>query len=465
MKVFISHSWKDKISVQKIKNDLKAFGFDVWVDSEDLLPGSKIQKTIDDVLKDVSVVVLVWSKASSVSNNVMAEINTSVKLGKIIIPCSIDSTPLDHDLVKSYKRISFSDFKLGMDHLKTTLTIYYGKATNTFVPEVEESMSEIKSIIETANHLIQKEKIKDTGTESDKDFWVEQVNNTLGTSSENTRKLEKELAIMKEIMSFHDEKMRDYQTCSGSQVECGRMLNEIAQFKYAAHPFMQDLTRLIRDTYNSFDTENADNGIEHYNRLVEEKLSLSVNAFQQYFGFQNYLFNPAFDNISYYFRSSAHALRLLHLCSQQAGAHPVVRDCVSELIRYIKTPGGVIDNTAYNILVLTDDAHFIHSLTAYLQQLSVINAMSWGIDYNKAAAGSQMVFSIAGWHFKNQMDNNINGFCHAIQAKYNPQQESIPQINQAQHDAIEKVQDSIRASMMMSKTYGIISSIKSVWSV
>ena len=464
MKVFISHSWEDKISVQKITDDLKSFGFDVWVDSEDLLPGSKIQNSIDEVLKYVSVVVLVWSKASSVSNNVMAEINTSIKLEKTIIPCSIDSTPLNHDLVKSYKRISFSDFKLGMDHLKTTLTIYYGKATNTIFPELGESLSEIRSVIEIGNHLIQKKKIKDTGTESEKDFWVEQINKKLGASSENSQKLEKELAIMKEIVAFHDDKMSDYQTYMSSQTECGRILNEIAEFKYAAHPFMQDLISLVKSTYNSFDIEDADQTITDFNQLLEEKLNASVYAFQQYFGFQDHLFYPSFDNISYFFRSSAHSLRLLNQYNKQENIHPVVADCVGELLRYIKTPGGVIDNSQYNILVLADDAHFIHSLVAYLQKESVINAISWGIDYNKVEAGSNMVFSIAGWQFKYQMDNNINGFCQALQAKYNPQH-VIQQTNQEEHNGLEKVKDSIRASMMMSKTYGIISSIKSVWSV
>ena len=464
MKVFISHSWKDKISVQKITDDLKAFGFDVWVDSEDLLPGSKIQNTIDEVLKYFSVVVLVWSKASSVSDNVIAEINTCNKLKKIIIPCSIDSTPLNHDLVKSYKYISFSDFKLGMDHLKTTLTIYFGKLTNTFVPEVEESLNEIKSIIETGDHLIQREKIKDTGTESEKDFWVEQVNKKLGASSENTRKLEKELAIMKEIVAFHDDKMSDYQTYMGSKAECGRILNEIAQFKYAAHPFMQDFISLVKSSYNSFDIENADETITDFNQLLEEKLNASVYAFQQYFGFQGHLFYPSFDNISYFFRSSVHSLRQLNQYSKQANIHPVVADCVGELLRYIKTPGGVIDNSQYNILVLADDAHFIHSLVAYLQRGGVINAISWGIDYNKVEAGSNMVFSIAGWQFKYQMDNNINGLCQTLQAKYNPQH-AIQQAHQEEHNGLEKIKDSISASMMMSKTYGIISSIKSTWSV
>jgi hypothetical protein len=464
MKVFISHSWEDKISVQKIVDELKAFGFDVWMDAEDLLPGSKIQNSIDEVLRYVDVVLLVWSKAASESDGVMAEIDTSSKLEKIIIPCSIDSTPLDNDHIRANKRISFADFKSGMDHLKTVLTIYHGKVTNTLLPGTEELLSEIKSVIETSDHLIQKKKIKDTGTESDKDYWVGKVNNTMGESSENTQKLGEELAIMKEIMAFGDEKMSDYNANLGSQAECGRILNEIAQFRYAAHPWMRDLTNLVKDTYNSFDIENADQTITYFNQLVEEKLNASVYAFQQYFGFQDHLFYPSFDNISYFFRSSVHSLRLLNQYSKQANIHRVVADCVGELLRYIKTPGGVIDNSPYNILVLADDAHFIHSLVAYLQRGGAINTLAWGIDYNKVEAGSNMVFSIAGWQFKYEMDNNINGLCQALQAKHNPQH-AIQQAHQEEHNGLEKVKDSISASMMMSKTYGIISSIKSVWSV
>ena len=43
MKVFISHSWKNKTVAQKIADEIKAAGSEVWLDANNLLPGQMIQ--------------------------------------------------------------------------------------------------------------------------------------------------------------------------------------------------------------------------------------------------------------------------------------------------------------------------------------------------------------------------------------------------------------------------------------
>lgn len=49
MKVFISHSWKNKTQGQKITDELKVAGVDLWLDANNLLPGQLIQESIDEV--------------------------------------------------------------------------------------------------------------------------------------------------------------------------------------------------------------------------------------------------------------------------------------------------------------------------------------------------------------------------------------------------------------------------------
>ena len=59
-------------------------------------PGDDIQAVIDVYIKKAEVVVLIWSLQAFASEGVDAEIQTSKRLGKRIIPLLKDATPLSH---------------------------------------------------------------------------------------------------------------------------------------------------------------------------------------------------------------------------------------------------------------------------------------------------------------------------------------------------------------------------------
>jgi hypothetical protein len=86
IKVFISHQWRDKQIADRLARDLEGFA-DVWMDFRNLRPGDRIQETIDDVLKGVDIVALIWTKNAQKSSGVKAEIDTCLNIGARIIPC------------------------------------------------------------------------------------------------------------------------------------------------------------------------------------------------------------------------------------------------------------------------------------------------------------------------------------------------------------------------------------------
>jgi hypothetical protein len=84
--VLISHQWRDKQLAERLARAVKDLA-DVWMDYRDLRPGDDIHATIDGVLEDIDVVLLVWTAHAQASANVAAEIDRASELGVRIVPC------------------------------------------------------------------------------------------------------------------------------------------------------------------------------------------------------------------------------------------------------------------------------------------------------------------------------------------------------------------------------------------
>ena len=61
-----------------------------------------------------------------------------------------------------------------MGRLKMVLLNYMTRDFNMQDNDSIKLMNEFLGTLETANHLVHKENIKQTGTDEEKDFWVEQ---------------------------------------------------------------------------------------------------------------------------------------------------------------------------------------------------------------------------------------------------------------------------------------------------
>lgn len=73
MKIFLSHSSKDKKFVRKISDALISQGYETWLDEKDILIGESITNKISKGLNDCDVVLVFLSKYSVDSNWVNAE--------------------------------------------------------------------------------------------------------------------------------------------------------------------------------------------------------------------------------------------------------------------------------------------------------------------------------------------------------------------------------------------------------
>ena len=94
MKVFISHSWKNKTPAQLIADAL-ADSAEVWLDVQQLKAGDRIQAAIDEALAEMDAVVVLWSRDAAESDGVDAELRSTVRLEKKLLPVLLDDTPVE----------------------------------------------------------------------------------------------------------------------------------------------------------------------------------------------------------------------------------------------------------------------------------------------------------------------------------------------------------------------------------
>lgn len=250
MKAFISHSWKNKTAAQQIADALNDAGIEIWLDVNNLLPGQPITATIDQALSSMDVVILLWSKQALESDGVQAEIESSVRLKKIILPCLLDSTPIGaHQLLKEIKGIGFGDIPDGIGRLKMVLLNYMMAGFNMQQGNAAKKMNEFLGSLETAAYLTQTENIKETGSEADKDFWVNKIT---ATQSSAEQQLREEQEKGKLIESFLKEKMAALEAGLNDKQACQKILADLKTFTHAQHPVLQVFIQRVQNICDSF---------------------------------------------------------------------------------------------------------------------------------------------------------------------------------------------------------------------
>ena len=173
MKIFISHSWNDKSLATQVNEVLEKDGHEVWYDIHQLIPGDSIQPVIDVYIKKCDVVVLIWSINAFDSEGVDAEILTTKRLNKRIIPLLVDSTPLGHHKeLKGLLGIPFDDVDTGMLLLQRGLLMLMASDTYKEAPWFKEAFD---NVVDLGGYLNYANTYRLKGNKNDdgyKEQWV-----------------------------------------------------------------------------------------------------------------------------------------------------------------------------------------------------------------------------------------------------------------------------------------------------
>ncbi|MEO1063705.1 MAG: toll/interleukin-1 receptor domain-containing protein [Actinomycetota bacterium] len=87
MRVFVSHSWRDKAIADRLALDLESMVDEVWLDVRHLRPGASIQGSIDEDLGEMDLLLLVWTEHAAASDGVAAELATAARIDLDVIVC------------------------------------------------------------------------------------------------------------------------------------------------------------------------------------------------------------------------------------------------------------------------------------------------------------------------------------------------------------------------------------------
>ncbi len=121
-KVFISHSWNDNSIAEKIYNNLKFNGAEIWIDYVELKPGEELPKQISQALEWCDTLLVIWSESAAKSHYVGLEWQAALDMHKRIILCLVDNAERPA-ILRGYRYIDFKNFRKGYEQLLCALDL------------------------------------------------------------------------------------------------------------------------------------------------------------------------------------------------------------------------------------------------------------------------------------------------------------------------------------------------------
>lgn len=115
--IFFSYSRDDSEFVLDLAKKLRAEGRNVWLDQLDIETGERWDRSIEKALEEADVLLVVLSKTSVDSDNVMDEVSFALEEGKRVLPVLYE----DCDIPFRLRRLQFADFTTDVDSGMETL--------------------------------------------------------------------------------------------------------------------------------------------------------------------------------------------------------------------------------------------------------------------------------------------------------------------------------------------------------
>ena len=121
--VFVSYAREDAAYADRIAQDLRNAGVQLWIDRRSISPGSVWNQSIEDALNQCKGTFVLLSRASVVSSYVQVEVNATLRQGKKVVPLLIEPCDVP-PFMSRMQSIDFTQgYETGLEHLLYALGV------------------------------------------------------------------------------------------------------------------------------------------------------------------------------------------------------------------------------------------------------------------------------------------------------------------------------------------------------
>jgi len=121
--VFFSYSHRNTDFALNLANKLRSAGADIWIDRLDIETGSRWDNSIEEALENSNTFLIIISKDSMASENVLDEVSYAIEENKQIVPVLMEPCKIKFRL----RRFQYADFstdpKVGMQTIIEVLKL------------------------------------------------------------------------------------------------------------------------------------------------------------------------------------------------------------------------------------------------------------------------------------------------------------------------------------------------------
>lgn len=166
--LFFSYSRDDSAFVLDLAKNLRQAGANVWLDQLDITPGVRWDKAIEKALIQSNILLVILSKSSVESDNVLDEVSFALEEGKTVVPVLLENCEIPFRL----RRLQYADFtqnrKIGIQTLIKTLHLNNEVATklNEYSSQNTDQSYEVFETVKKSQENIESSKPESLDTEN-----------------------------------------------------------------------------------------------------------------------------------------------------------------------------------------------------------------------------------------------------------------------------------------------------------
>jgi hypothetical protein len=421
MKVFISHSWKDKTTADMLTQNLSSM-VDVWLDIQNLRPGDSITPSIDSALTEMDLVIVLWSVNSAKSDGVAAEITTALRLKKPVIPCRLDETELD-PRIREVLAIEMQDYKVGYGRLLSTILPLFAREIDMDLGDALKHVKDLDGVVNYLEDYRNQRGIKGTDT----GYWIERV---IASCSKAQERLSPELQrtgdAIKVLQRIYDE----WNAAGDNRQKLKAVLNKVDRNEHLNPGTFRQVRAMIEQHLERipFDPKPVDDPSRNQRIKLSDYLSTTASDCRKQVsarlrqGFPAAQLDTISELLCEYICKAPSSLEKLEDIAVESPSRAFFAT-VGFIGDYIEDPNDLIPESRYGVWGFLDDAWLIHNTFYRLAEAGILDMSQFGLDWPRIAAADRIVLSLLPQPVLQQLSVSMMQFLSFLAAEnsgYNP---------------------------------------------